>query len=902
MSYRFLRYLRLGASTLITQREGDSGVVVRPPVSVSAGVDQVSWADPEMMSVAIGRTLPGPALSVYGPGDVVAIDNRQVLRVTPALEDPEADPNLLCSIEFRHPGLPWLMTPFAPAATTDTLRPWIALVVVPVASSSLTPATGLPPRLNVGVSELPRLDEAHAWAHVQVSGVATTDDIAALIARDRSRALSRLLCPRRLQPRTRYRACVVPTFDAGRCAGLGLPIVAASALAPAWGAIGQIKALLPVYHHWEFTTGEGADFEALVRKLELRPRLTGIGTRPLDASAPGSHIIASTTPITLDLDGALRSTQPLTRRPVPQTLVQQITSHLDQADRVGPPRYGRWLAGAQRAAPGPAWLDELNRDPVRRVAAALGTRVVQRRQEELMAACWEQVGEILRANQILRQGELAVLASARLYARLVMPLMADGSAFAFAIPAAGRVRVHPALTLRGLARNSCLPLGALTGAFRKAMRATGPIGRRLIRANDVSPSIGNVLRDLMQGNARAQSRPLPQGARLPRAWTQGVAPDPLPNLPTALRGRLNAALAVAAKLELRASQPNCISIDPATLASRLATSLDPRRTIPERVRGQLAIPTGVWDPATRIDPVLAAPRIDTPMFEPLLEFGTQWLLPGVDSVPKESVVAVAANRAFIESYMIGLNHEMARELLWRGFPTDQRGTVFARFWDTTATAGRVSAPGSDITPIHTWAFGSALGAHPDSRTSAQLVVLIRGEIVRRFPNATMFLQKARAGSGTRTPNAMIGGPSSEFPVFRGELGDDLVYLGFRVTPEDAKGRTSASPNGYFLVIQEQPRELSFGFSSSGGRPDAEDAEDAMQWQSWNDIVWESLQPNSAGHIVLAALETDGFGGNAQARPSSFTFEPRWAASSDALAAIALRRPFRLSIHIGEVMA
>ena len=218
MSYRFLRYLRLGASTLITQREGDSGVVVRPPVSVSAGVDQVSWADPEMMSVAIGRTLPGPALSVYGPGDVVAIDNRQVLRVTPALEDPEADPNLLCSIEFRHPGLPWLMTPFAPAATTDTLRPWIALVVVPVASSSLTPATGLPPRLNVGVSELPRLDEAHAWAHVQVSGVATTDDIAALIARDRSRALSRLLCPRRLQPRTRYRACVVPTFDAGRCA------------------------------------------------------------------------------------------------------------------------------------------------------------------------------------------------------------------------------------------------------------------------------------------------------------------------------------------------------------------------------------------------------------------------------------------------------------------------------------------------------------------------------------------------------------------------------------------------------------------------------------------------------------------------------------------------------------
>ena len=39
--------------------------------------------------------------------------------------------------------------------------------------------------------------------------------------------------------------------------------------------------------------------------------------------------------------------------------------------------------------------------------------------------------------------------------------------------------------------------------------------------------------------------------------------------------------------------------------------------------------------------------------------------------------------------MAGLNHEMARELLWRGYPTDQRGTVFRRFWDR---AGAVPPP------------------------------------------------------------------------------------------------------------------------------------------------------------------------------------------------------------------
>lgn len=897
MSYRYLRHLRLGAGTLIAQREGDAGAVARPPVTVQARLDHVeNWNDPAAMPAATSRTLAGPPLALYGPGDAAAIDRRQIKRVTPLPEALDADPDLFCAIEFDHPGLPWLLTPFAPSTAGDALRPWIALVVVPLGAATLTPGTPLPRLAVSDAGELPKADEAHAWAHVQVAGIDAGDDVGALIGRDRKRALSRLLCPRRLRPRTRYVACVVPTFDAGRRAGLGLDIVAASALAPAWGASGAVE--LPVYHHWEFTTGEGTGFEALVRRLQPRPGLTGIGTRPLDASEPGGGIAASTAPVTLALDGALGPT-PMTRPPVPPALAQAITDRLDQSDRVGPPRYGRWHAGAPRGAAGAAWLDELNRDPVRRIAAALGTRVVQQRQEELMAACWEQAGEILRANQVLRQGELAVVASANVYARRVMPLMADGSAIAFASPAAARVRVHPALTLRGLARNSCLPLSALSGAFRKAIRPTGPVGRRLRRANDVAPGIGPLLRELMQGTARALPRPLPQGVRLPSsAWTQGAAPDPLPSLSADLRARVKAATAIAARLARRAAQPNCTPLDPDSLANRLATALDPRRTVPRRVRGQLAIPAGVWEPAGRIDPVIAAPRIDTPMVLPLIELGTQWLMPGVDGVPPESVVGVAANRGFIEAYMVGLNHEMSRELLWRGFPTDQRGTVFARFWDTTATAGRVNAPARDISPIHAWPASSPLGAHPDGGAASQLVMIIRGEIVRRFPNATMFLQKARAGGGTRTPNAMIGGPSSEFPIFRGTLGDDLVYLGFRVPPADARGGTAAAPNGYFLVIQEQPRELSFGFASSDGDVRAEDA---TRWRSWNDVVWESLRPTASGHIDLAALESAGFGGNAQARPSGLAFEPRWTASSDALAAISLRRPFRLSIHVSAVL-
>ena len=44
------------------------------------------------------------------------------------------------------------------------------------------------------------------------------------LAGDPALTVSRLLCPRRLDPLTEYLACVVPAFELGRKAGLGLPI------------------------------------------------------------------------------------------------------------------------------------------------------------------------------------------------------------------------------------------------------------------------------------------------------------------------------------------------------------------------------------------------------------------------------------------------------------------------------------------------------------------------------------------------------------------------------------------------------------------------------------------------------------------------------------------------------
>ncbi len=100
--------------------------------------------------------------------------------------------------------------------------------------------------------------------------------------------LSRLVCPRRLDDYTAYVACVVPTFEVGRQAGLGLST--GDSLAPAWGTApddfdsGDPASMveLPVYYSWSFATGEEGNFESLAHKLQAagsrRPASDGAGS------------------------------------------------------------------------------------------------------------------------------------------------------------------------------------------------------------------------------------------------------------------------------------------------------------------------------------------------------------------------------------------------------------------------------------------------------------------------------------------------------------------------------------------------------------------------------------------------------------------------------------------------
>jgi hypothetical protein len=193
------------------------------------------------------------------------------------------------------------------------------------------------------------------------------------------------------------------------------------------------------------------------------------------------------------------------------------------------------------------------------------------------------------------------------------------------------------------------------------------------------------------------------------------------------------------------------------------------------------------------------------MYESLRDLSQQLLLPGLETVEPNSVLGLETNARFVEAYMVGLNFEMGRELLWRGYPTDQRGTYFDRFWDA-----RASSADPDVFPLHGW-HERPLGDPQTAPSGDRFVMLIRSALLRRYPTAVIYASKAIIVNGKRKPS---GKPEDEkHPAFRGSMQPDVSFFGFDLTVEQAVGPQSSvngDDHGYFIVIQEQPTEPRFG--------------------------------------------------------------------------------------------
>jgi hypothetical protein len=358
-----------------------------------------------------------------------------------------------------------------------------------------------------------------------------------------------------------------------------------------------------------------------------------------------------------------------------------------------------------------------------------------------------------------------------------------------------------------------------------------------------------------------------------------------------------------------AAQRPMTQVDLPELAARLQAALNPRITVPRALIARTRISADVGfvseDP---IDEIRAYPKFPQPMYEALRDLGQDWLLPGLELIPGNTIALVVTNQRIIEAYMAGLNHEMGRELLWNEYPTELRGSYFRQFWDVRG----VPAPGGDaerlrdITEMHRWKRQQLLGANsprpPMPNGEERLVLLVRGDLFRRYPRTHVFAIDAKAT--TAADGKRLLGSTIVNYEFHGRLDPDVVFFGFPLTPSQAVGaldsRDATQPQGFFFVLQEQPVEPRFGL----------DAEGAFNGSvsSFSDLGWRHLSANAGEDASLVHIDL-----NRQLpdlRPLDVGTHPAWHADSGLgrtgtrsshLAEITLQQPVFIAVHGSDML-
>lgn len=517
LTYDFLPWARRGLARAHQQAQLDlAGSSALPVVQIGmklvgkgAGADEA--ASPEL------------PLKVTGPGDIIGIDPRIVVRTEPRSNNHNFEPNYLAAIEFDPPDFPWMFTP-AKADAHERLMPWLALLVfdrAKVDEPQVRPGRLLPSVILPLDTPLPALDQAWMWAHAQVVRDNPAQDPVSMLKDAPTRNLSRLICPQRLAPNTSYFACLVPVFKPGRDSGLGRPLAANAMLQPAWeGTAASPDLELPVYFHWHFGTGPAGDFETLARRLktpkdyeqsdpDIAGKLARLGRMPTEVDADHvlqPHDARAQGKAFLNVnylgqyEGALISLKIAENdSPDPGRFVeiaQELATILNAGEAmaqgvvapqgqpqhvpvVGPPIYGAWHAATHKvvSTQRERWLNGLNCSVPRRMSAGVGTRVVQTNQEIFMQAAWRQAGDIIKAERLFSLAHLSRRSLARLVTRLQS--LPESRRLAMLAPAASRIRITKEQTVYGHALATSLPQGFHDGAMRRSMSPA----RALLRKN-----------------------------------------------------------------------------------------------------------------------------------------------------------------------------------------------------------------------------------------------------------------------------------------------------------------------------------------------------------------------------------------------------------------------------------
>lgn len=933
-NYNFIPWVRYGIGNYISDADNPTDPVIkmRPSISVEIDVTQDTQSIQQK-------------LEVFSPGDIIGINPEAILRTEPKNNSTDFESNYLPFIEFYDEDLPWRYTPVNPNVTTpNRLRPWMALIALKKDEFRWSPESTPLPVINLQKDVLD-LDptETWAWSHVQVNAnldetKPIQDALKQVVDFNPDLAISRIVCPRKLEGNTDYYMFLVPTYELGRKAGLEEDLTTTPLQEPAW-VKKNINHDLPYYYHWKFTTSDTSDFETLAKRLqpaqipadecryvdiqsmydELGIASSNIQNAPVNPTAPikQKSSVSTVSLITQNftvgaqntIEGAktwkmacalMPPTQPthffgdnnytnaLLREALRKRINEQLNFITDvqpnqtniNEDPVfnSPPLYGQWLAAREDAnavqnnLSDAGWIEQLNLDPAYRIAAMLGSRVIRENQDKFMLRAWEQVGEINAINEKISNSQLGGQLNDRLFNRNIKnrstnDVLATTKSLQDKTPLDAS---NADDTITQKVFQSKLSNAALDPALMRLTSARGRIGKKINKLLPVNESIGDDLlnniadedqHSIHFGTSTANAVPIDEEVMINDTSVGIIQSDTNTLFTTGAIQNWSTMVNDQAVVNqaIEAGVPTFSNSDITQSRTSLVEHMNPLDNTNKSIATKIAFNTDLHTtdlPNTnQAKKVMAHPTFKDPVFGYLSEQFPRFIAPGIENMENNTVSLMKVNQAFVESFLLGMNQAFSEELLWREYPTDQRGSYFKNFWESQDYVdwSGISTDLDDISQIDQWDESSSLGTHGVSGIEQEqhgsegekVVVMLRGDLFKKFPNLVIYAHKATwktSGGITHRVLADLGTDPDlvvKSPIFKVDLEKDIASFGFNMGVNEARGGLTSNGNpdplsddpGWFFILKERTGELRFGLDTPGGGsiPMASKTADQLDW-------------------------------------------------------------------------
>ena len=235
-------------------------------------------------------------------------------------------------------------------------------------------------------------------------------------------------------------------------------------------------------------------------------------------------------------------------------------------------------------------------------------------------------------------------------------------------------------------------------------------------------------------------------------------------------------------------------------------------------------------------PIMAYPIFPDPTSFYLRELSERFILPSVDKLKMNSISCFVTNPIFEEAFLAGMNTEMGRELLWREYPTDERGSYFRKFWDQVELPNDFSDKYFDVKFLHNW--DKRLGANHEEGKGQLVVFVIKSDLMMQYPQTGITLSTPKNG----TLEVVL------VPTMTGWLADDTYMAGFDIS-------TLKSTGNLYLTFTETDKSQRFSRVARQGQDESGDLSSMFAYKHMtNGTVWGcGVKPD---YLVVNNLHLD----------------------------------------------